>query len=142
MIRTTPWAEFTKWYKTCSVAMLFMEDVDSYEVMPWPARIFLPGFGTGGGTPAPEEFRRLVLSITQALQEMPLGGEWIGGCENDAIGVAVADSAMWQPHARPVLQALYGPILPLLHRGVPVSLVRYGTRRRREVRRSFFASSS
>ena len=115
------WAEFTRWYKTCTVAMLFMEDVDSYEVMPWPARIFFPGFGTGGGTPAPEEFRRLVLSITQALQEMPLSGEWIGGCENDAIGVAVADSAMWQPHARPVLQALYGPILPLLHRGVPVS---------------------
>lgn len=115
------WEEFTQWYKTCTVAMLFMEDVDSYEVMPWPARIFLPGFGTGGGTPAPEEFRRLVLSITQALQEMPRGGEWIAECASGAIGVAVADSAMWQPQERPVLQTLYGPILPLLRRGIPVS---------------------
>ena len=46
------WSEFAQWYKHCIAAMLLMDDVDSYEIMPWPDRIFLPGYGTGGGTPA------------------------------------------------------------------------------------------
>ena len=115
--------------------MLLMEDVDSYEIMPWPDRIFLPGYQTGGETPAPEDYRIMILSVTQALQEVPKGGsssvlngsvgmprwgipdvrlEWdapVGGRVipvSEGVGVAVADTLMWQRHKGPWLQGMYG----------------------------------
>lgn len=124
------WAEFAEWYKHCVVAMLLMDDVDSYEIMPWPDRIFLPGHQTGGGTPAPEDYRITILSVTQALQEVPEGGHWLQGVFSstlapqshaEGIGVAVADTLMWQRHEGPWLQGMYGLLLPLVHEGLPAS---------------------
>ena len=118
------WAEFSEWYQHSVTAMLMMPMVDSYEVMPWPERIFLPGFQTGGGTPAPDDFRKTVLAITQVLQEIPLGGQWsmMGSDEVSAgIAVAIADSSMWKEYNSTNLQGVYGQLLPLIERGVPVS---------------------
>jgi len=135
------WAEFAEWYRHCVTAMLMMEDVESYEIMPWPDRIFLPGYGTGGGTPAPQDYRITILSITQVLQEIPRGGVRAGPdvipATADApdtarpstvhngprgrIGVAVADTLMWQRHDGPWLQGTYGMLLPLVKRGFDVS---------------------
>ena len=115
------WQEFEQWYKHCVTAMLLMRDTERYEVLPWPSRIFLPGHQTGGGTPAPVHFRRLVLSITQALQDMPLGGQWLGGMNDYGIGIAVSDSLMWQRKEGAKVQGIYAMILPLLQEGVQVS---------------------
>ncbi len=118
------WSEFSEWYQHCVAAMLLMPEVDSYEVMPWPDRIFLPGFDMGGGTPAPQDFRKTVLAITQALQEMPLGGQWrLMASEeiSSGIAVAIADTAMWQNWTPNKLQGIYGQLMPLIERGVPVS---------------------
>ena len=118
------WNEFTKWYEHCVVAMLLMPEVDSYEIMPWPDRIYLPGYGTGGKTPAPEEFRMEILTISQVLQDVPKGGEWLTGNSTkptEGIAVAVADSAMYLNKPVPKLQGLYGMLLPLISQGIPVS---------------------
>lgn len=122
------WAEFEEWYRHCVTAMLMFPEVDAYEVMPWPDRIFLPNHSTGGGTPAPERFRIIVLSATQVLQEVQAGGSWIPSGDasaraetGPAIGVAVADTLMWEPEPPPSLQVTYGLMLPLVQRGVPVS---------------------
>jgi len=139
------WTEFLEWYRHSVTAMLLMlllmPTVDSYEVMPWPERIFLPGYETGGGTPAPEDFRKTVLAITQVLQEMPIGGQWNMMASDEAtpgiavaiadsamwhenrtyIAVAIADSAMWHENRTYKLQGTYGQLLPLVERGVPVS---------------------
>ena len=118
------WSEFSEWYRHCVSAMLLMPEVDSYEVMPWPDRIFLPGFAMGGGTPAPEDFRATLLAITQALQEMPLGGQWSlmdSVQPSTGIAVAIADSAMWQSATDDRLQGIYGLLMPLIEQGVPVS---------------------
>ena len=118
------WNEFSKWYEHCVVAMLLMPEVDSYEIMPWPDRIFLPGYQTGGGTPAPEDFRVKILTISQTLQDVPKGGEWFSGTSSkptEGIAVAVADSAMYLNKAVPKLQGLYGMLLPLISQGIPVS---------------------
>jgi hypothetical protein len=118
------WDEFSEWYQHCVAAMLLMPEVDSYEVMPWPDRIFLPGFDMGGGTPAPADFRKTILAITQALQEMPVGGQWsmmASDAVSSGIAVAIADTAMWQPWKADKLQGIYGQLMPLIERGVPVS---------------------
>lgn len=124
------WRQFAQWYKHCITAMLLMDDVDSYEIMPWPDRIFLPGYGTGGGTPAPEDYRITILAVTQALQEIPTGGKWLAhspsGPAGDhsvsgGIGVAIADTLMWQRLEHPRLQGVYSLLLPLVERGIPVS---------------------
>ncbi|HOW19881.1 MAG TPA: hypothetical protein PLC79_12675, partial [Phycisphaerae bacterium] len=70
------WKEFETWYRHCVAAKLLFPEVDAYEAMPWPDRIFLPGYATGGGTPAPERFRILMLSAIQVLQDVPVGGRW------------------------------------------------------------------
>jgi len=120
------WSEFAEWYKHCIVAMLLMDDVDSYEIMPWPDRIFLPGHATGGGTPAPEDYRMTILAVTQVLQEIPAGGTWIHDAHKDVtagsrIGIAISDTLMWQQLKQPKLQGVYSLLLPLVERGVPVS---------------------
>ena len=124
------WSEFAQWYEHCIAAMLLMDEVDAYEIMPWPDRIFLPGHATGGSTPAPSDYRVTILAVTQALQEMPLGstrfvGTWpcgeVGGGAPSPIGVAMADTLMWQRQHHPMLQGVYALFLPLLERGIGVS---------------------
>jgi hypothetical protein len=116
------WADFETWYRHCVAAMLLARDASSYEVMPWPDRIFLPGYGTGGSTPAPEPYRISILSALGALQEVPEGGAWVapsGGSEG--IGVAVADTILWEKEEFPPLQGIYGLLLPLVEAGVPAA---------------------
>ena len=124
------WSEFAEWYKHCIAAMLLMDDVDSYEIMPWPDRIFLPGHATGGGTPAPEDYRITILAVTQVLQEITTGGTWIsenrplgykGATTRSRIGIAISDTLMWQQLKHPRLQGVYSMLLPLVERGIPVS---------------------
>lgn len=117
------WADFRSWYQQCTAAMLMMREVNSYEVMPWPERIFLPisftpGIDDPADNPTPPDYFTLVLSITQALQEMPEGGEWLDGMADAGLGIAVADSAMWQPNDTFALQGLFGLRIPLLERGI------------------------
>lgn len=110
------WSEFELWYRHCLAAKLMFPRVENYEVMPWPDRIFLPGYQTGGGTPAPEPYRVSLLSAIQVLQDIPALPP--KAAPESRIGVAVGDSALWMPSQSPVLDGLYGLILPLLHHGI------------------------
>ncbi len=115
------WPEFEQWYRHCVAAMLLFPDVAQYEVMPWPDRIFLPGHATGGGTPAPERFRILTLSATQVLQDVPEGGRWCTAEPSERVGVVMADTLLWEKETFPLLQGVYGLLLPLIHAGVPAT---------------------
>ncbi len=116
------WSEYLEWYEHCATAMLFMPGINSYEVMPWPERIFMPGYSTGGGSPAPEDFRITTLAITEVLQEITTGGEWLTDNKpTDGIAVAIADSSMYLQRSYPKLQGLYGQLMPLIQRGIPIS---------------------
>lgn len=117
------WEQFKLWYQHCTTAMLMMLDADSYEVVPWPERIFqtnsfTPGIEDYARQPAPKNYLNLILSATQVLQDMPLGGKWLGECRDYKIGIAVADSTMWQKHNKPALQGLFGLLMPLLQNGI------------------------
>lgn len=113
------WSEFEEWYRHSLAAKLMFGDIDTYEVMPWPDRIFLPGYSMGGGTPAPETYRIMLLSALQVQQEIPkqeLDRSTLS--PGLRIGVAVADSLLWEPHLPEVLDGVYGLLLPLLHEGM------------------------
>ncbi len=116
------WSEFDVWYRHCIVASMLFPECAAYEVMPWPDRIFMPGHSMGGGTPAPENYRVTILSALQAQQEVPIGGEWerSGGPSTTGLGVLVADTLMWEKEKFPMLQAMYGSLMPLVQAGVPV----------------------
>ena len=122
------WDEYVAWYKHSVAAMLFMSEINTYEIMPWPDRIFLPGHETGECSPAPADFRLNVLNISQVLQDIPEGGEWIFENHTEGIAVAIADSAMYQvSHTTqcgnpvPKLQGLYGMLMPLINQGIPIN---------------------
>ncbi|MBP7935934.1 MAG: hypothetical protein KA354_14910 [Phycisphaerae bacterium] len=118
------WSEFEEWYRHCVAAELLLPNVDAFEVMPWPDRIFLPGYSTGGSTPAPERFRIIVLSAIQVQQEIPRSGTWLQDPIDQptaGIGVAVTDTLLWHQLASPLLDGVYGMFLPLVNEGIPAS---------------------
>jgi len=117
------WQQFKLWYQHCTTAMLMMTDVNSYEVIPWPERIFqtnsfTPGIEDYARQPAPKEYLNTILSVTQVLQDVPMGGQWLNECSNCKIAIAIADSAMWQRREKPALQGLFGLRMPLLQKGI------------------------
>ncbi|MFI4912358.1 MAG: hypothetical protein ACIAQZ_11890 [Sedimentisphaeraceae bacterium JB056] len=120
------WEDFKSWYQQCTVAMLMMTDIDSYEIMPWPERVFLnntftPGIEDNAQELVPAGYLKQILSVTQVLQDVRLGGDWLSCNSQGQIGIAVADSTMWQKNEEVILDGLYGLRLPLLHKGILAS---------------------
>ncbi len=117
------WDEYGKWYKQCLAAKLMFPAVSRYEVMPWPDRIFLPGYSIGGGTPGPGPYRTVLMSCLTALQNMPPGARRDVSGGTKGIGMIIGDSAMWQNSNRPVQDPFMGLLIPVLKKGIPVSSV-------------------
>jgi hypothetical protein len=104
------------YYQTLAAALLF-PDVTSYEVMPWPERVY-------GRISAP--YATIVNSVIAALQEMPLQqGARGNAVEQNDIGIFYSDSMQWQreePNPSD-FDGVFGLTLPLLQRGVPVQMI-------------------
>jgi hypothetical protein len=119
------WAQYQKWYRAGLSASLFFPQPNGYEVMPWPDRIYLPGYRMGEGTPGPAPYLRTLSNVIGAQKELPASQpyEWMGGTRG--IGVITLDTMMWQrggPQGSS-MRSLHGLVMPLLKRGVPVEIV-------------------
>ncbi|MCX8052945.1 MAG: hypothetical protein N3B12_03985 [Armatimonadetes bacterium] len=116
-------------YEKTLVASLMFPEVDAYEVMPWPTRIY---------GRVPDEFATEIGSIINALQDMHnytpgttsvlrrgrAGGavKWDTGTRE--IATFVADSMGWQrgePHMSNY-DCFYGLTLPLVYKGIPIQV--------------------
>jgi hypothetical protein len=110
-------SDYKSHYEETLIASLFFPDVDSYEVMPWPTRVY---------GHIPPEYATEINTAIAALQDMhnhPVRG---GNVATDAnIGVFCSDSMQWQREAPVVsdFDGFFGLALPLLQRGVPVQAV-------------------
>lgn len=99
------------------VASLMFPEVDSYEVMPWPTRIY---------GRVPDDFATEIGSIVMALDDMhnhrfaDARPDW----GTEGIATLVADSMGWQRGAPSAsnYDCFYGLTLPLVYDGVPVQV--------------------
>jgi len=109
--------DYKSHYEQTLIAALLFPEVDSYEVMPWPERVY-------GHIPA--DYAIEINSVIAALQDMHNqpnpGGNALANAD---IGVFVSDSMQWQRESPAVsdFDGFYGMTLPLLQRGIPVQAV-------------------
>jgi hypothetical protein len=110
-------ADYKSHYEQTLVASLLFPDVDSYEVMPWPERIY---------GHVPPEYLTEINTVIAALEDMHNQPAASGSATSGAnVGVMVSDSMQWQrqPPFASDLDGLSGLAMPLLQRGVPVQVV-------------------
>lgn len=110
-------ADYKSHYEQTLVAALLFPEVDSYEVMPWPERIY---------GHVPTEYATEINSVVAALHDMHNQTQESGNAATGAnIGVLVSDSMQWQREApfASDMDGLAGLAMPLLQRGVPVQVV-------------------
>jgi len=142
------WYFFKRGYEATLVAQLLCPTIADYELLPWPGRIY---DGTYRISPDSDERHKIPrwystqIQVTMnSLNFMPVSKNKVSGSQG--IGVVMANSLMFQrrplAHAGqntsyqsgelmnmsanaedPQLSGFYGQVLPLLMRGVPVSIV-------------------
>ena len=102
-------------YLKTLVASLMFREVDEFEVMPWPERIF---------GRVPDGFATTTMSIVTMLGEIHKQKGFELDTGTQGIATFVADSMAWQrgdPHASDY-DCFYGLTLPLIMRGIPVQV--------------------
>ena len=102
-------------YHLTLVASLMFPDVDAFEVLPWPDRIF-------GRVPA--DFATEITSVIRVLDDMH--NQKSSSLDSGTTGIATftADSMGWQ-RGEPYpsnMDAFYGLTFPLLYKGIPVQV--------------------
>ncbi len=103
-------------YEATVVAALLFPEVNAYEVMPWPDRVF---------GKVPNAYATEINSVIAAMQEMKNQPNYGGSANNPTIGVFVSDAMQYQ-RAEPNVSdfdGVFGLTLPLLQRGIPVQAV-------------------
>lgn len=128
--RAKDWTDYKLNYQATFAAQLMYPMVDTYEVMPWPDRIY-QGLYRIAGSDAKERIPRSYATQMQVmintLNDIRTSPRPVNGSKG--IGVLMANSMMFQrfpTHAGyddPQFSSFYGQTLPLLKRGVPVDIV-------------------
>jgi hypothetical protein len=129
--RARDWNDYARNYQATFVAQLLYPNIASYEIMPWPERIYEGKYRVSADSDVkdliPVEYATRMQIMTGALQKMPLSEEKLSGTQG--VGVLMSNSLMFQRfplhdgYRDPDLSNFYGMALPLLKRGVPVKTV-------------------
>lgn len=128
--RSQTWADYKKNYQATFTAQLMYPTVASYEVMPWPPRIYLGKFKMEEGQerqPLSKAYGTQMQVMINSLNNMPVSKNEVNGTKG--INVLLANSIMFQRfplhegYTDPSLSNFYGMALPLLKRGIPVGTV-------------------
>lgn len=124
------WQDYKRNYQATFAAQLMYPDVDTYEVMPWPDRIYQGLYkvaGTDRKERIPRSYSTQMQVMINTLNDIRISDKKISGTHG--IGVLMANSMMFQRFPNhngyddPQFSSFYGQTLPLLKRGVPVELV-------------------
>ncbi len=124
------WADYKRNYEATFTAQLLYPQIGNYEIMPWPERIYeglYPINATSDQMASIPSFYATQMQVMiNALNNMPVCDSRIDGTQG--ISIAMANSLMFQrypTHAGyedPYLSNFFGLAMPLLKRGVPISI--------------------
>jgi hypothetical protein len=147
--RPRNWSDYKKNYEANFVAYLLYPQINNFEVMPWPSRIFEGNFPISLDSDIKEKIPRYystqMLVMINACNNMPLTKNKLSGSEG--ISILMSNSLMFE--RRPVFDGyndyppidrypndkiaytsptlsfsdFYGMALPLVKRGVPVKIL-------------------
>jgi hypothetical protein len=125
------WEDYRKNYMATFTAQLLYPMIADYEVMPWPDRIYEGLYKTCATCETTEKIPRFYSTQLQvmvnSLNDIPLSDNQINGSKG--IGVLMSNSMMFQRYPNHngyddvQFSNFYGQTLPLLKRGIPVSIV-------------------
>lgn len=125
------WSDYKKNYQATFTAQLLYPNINNYEVMPWPERIYEGYYKTSANSNEKQRIPRFYSSQMQvminALNEMPISENKVSGTHG--IGVLMSNSLMFQRfpvhsgYDDPQLANFYGQTLPFVKRGIPVQIV-------------------
>lgn len=128
--RPRTWDDYKKNYQATFTAELMYPEINNYEVMPWPSRIYLGKFKLENNDvpqSIPPDYATQMQVMINTLNNMPLSNNKISGSHR--IAVLLSNSLMFQRYPYHTkredkeLSDLYGIIMPLLKRGIPVETV-------------------
>ena len=125
------WVDYKQNYQATFTAQLLYPQIADYEVMPWPARIYEDLYRVSANSEEkariPRFYSTQMQIMVNTLNFMPLSKNKVSGSQG--ISVLMANSLMFQRSLEPVegyedpqLSNFFGLALPLLKRGVPVSI--------------------
>lgn len=126
--RPRDWDDYRHNYQATYTAQLLWSQIADYEVMPWPDRIYE---GLYDATPGSDEKIRIpafystqMQIMVNALNDMPLSEQRASGAQG--FSVAMSNSMMFQTpvenYTDPLLSDFFGQCMPLLKRGIPVTI--------------------
>jgi hypothetical protein len=126
------WSDYKKNYQATFTAELLYPNINNYEVMPWPDRIYEGLYNTSAHSNVKEHIPRFYSTQMQvmvnSLNQMHLSNNKVSGSQG--ISVLMSNSLMFQRTPKPLdgysdpqLSDFYGLALTLLERGVPVHIV-------------------
>jgi len=130
--RAKDWQDYKRNYQATFTAQLLYPQIADYEIMPWPDRIYEGLYRVSAGSDKkariPRFYSTQMQVMVNTLNDMPLSDNRVSGSQG--ISVLMANSLMFQRSPQPVegyddpqLSNFYGEALPLLKRGIPVSVV-------------------
>ncbi|MBQ9416387.1 MAG: DUF4350 domain-containing protein [Clostridia bacterium] len=137
------WKDYRYNYYRTVAASLFQPEISTYEVAPWPSRVYTgdrPTEDGKGREPMPEAYRTNLTTVMHTLRDMQTDDtEWL--TDTQQVGLLLADSAMYQrvyPVGDPYREEsgtvlwspFYGLSLPLLKQGLCVRPVQLDNVRR------------
>ncbi len=124
------WTDYRLNWESTLAGALFQTDVWRHEVAPWPERVFGGVYPVGARAderrPIPPGYATELQVVMRALADLRQPEvEW--DCGTRGLGLVVSDSLMFEREepapSDAVLSHVYGLALPLLKRGLPVTLV-------------------
>ena len=125
------WADYKQNYQATFTAQLLYPQIADYEVMPWPDRIYEGLYRVSANSEEkariPRFYSTQMQIMVNTLNFMPISPNQVSGSQG--ISVLMANSLMFQRSLEPVegyedpqFSNFFGLALPLLKRGVPVSI--------------------
>jgi len=128
--RARDWGDYKRNYQATFTAQLLYPMIADYEVMPWPDRIYQGLYQnpvTKVRETIPGYYSTQMQVMVNSLNQIPLSENKVNG--SGGISVMMGNSLMFQRfpthsgYEDPQLSNFYGQALPLLKRGVPVSIL-------------------